>query len=44
MRLIKNQLPVQRLSSQAVFLMFHETPGCHENPNKTAQLRGFIVS
>jgi hypothetical protein len=24
--------------------MFHETPGRHENPNKTAQLRGFIVS
>jgi len=23
--------------------MFHETPGKHENPNKTAQLRGFIV-
>jgi len=34
----------QRLSSQAVFLMFHETPGSHENPNKTAQLSGFIVS
>jgi hypothetical protein len=24
--------------------MFHETPGKYENPNKTAQLRGFIVS
>jgi len=24
--------------------MFHETPGKHENLNKTAQLRGFIVS
>jgi len=24
--------------------MFHETPGRYENPNKTAQLRGFIVS
>ena len=35
---------IHRLSRQAVFLMFHETPGCHENPNKTAQLRGFIVS
>jgi hypothetical protein len=32
------------VSRQAVFLMFHETPGKHENLNKTAQLRGFIVS